>query len=130
MSPLSCFQNLQLISLEDGGPNSTCFLHLQYHIQDTLRRTTIQQLFYETCVEAFTEEGVPISRMIIAYKQSSNIANVPQHNCLNNRQILYQGKGLPLCRHFFWFCLQGFAWLWPQSNTTRPKKIESLSQWT
>jgi hypothetical protein len=32
-------------------------------------------------VEAFTEAGVPVSCMIVAYKQSSNIANVTQRNC-------------------------------------------------
>ncbi len=60
---------------ELGGPAGTCFLHLQYHVQDTPRRT-LQQLFDDTCVEAFTEAGVPVSRMIVAYKRSSNIADV------------------------------------------------------
>jgi hypothetical protein len=62
------------------GPGGTCFLHLQYHVQDTLRRT-LQNLFGDTCVEAFAEAGVPVSCMIVAYKQSSNIANVTQRNC-------------------------------------------------
>jgi hypothetical protein len=50
-----------------GGPNGICFLHLQYHLQDTPHRT-LQQLFTDTCVETFEKEGVPVSRMIIAYK--------------------------------------------------------------
>jgi hypothetical protein len=50
-----------------GGPDGTCFLHLQYHLQDTPCRT-LQQLFTDTCAEALDKEGVPVSRMIIAYK--------------------------------------------------------------
>jgi hypothetical protein len=66
-----------------GGPDGTCFLHLQYHLQDTPRRT-FQQLFTDTCAEAFKQEGVPVSHMTIAYKRSSNIAYVTQRNRLDD----------------------------------------------
>jgi hypothetical protein len=80
---------------ELGGPAGTCFLHLQYHVQDTPRRT-LQQLFDDTCMEAFTKAGVPVSRMIAAYKRSSHIADVTRWNRLNDvtNTIPNQGPAL------------------------------------
>jgi hypothetical protein len=67
-----------------GGPDGTCFLYLQYHLQDTPRCTLPQLFKNDTCLEAFKEEGVPISRITVAYKRSSNIAKVTRWNGLNN----------------------------------------------
>jgi hypothetical protein len=75
-----------------GGPDGTCFLHLQYHLQDT-PRSTLQQLFTDTCSEAFEQKGVPVSRMTIAYKRSSNIADVTRRNCLDDATNTLQPQG-------------------------------------
>jgi hypothetical protein len=58
-----------------GRPNRIYLLHLQDHLQDTPRRR-LQQLFTNTCAETFKKEGVPVSRIPLAYKQSSNIADI------------------------------------------------------
>ncbi len=74
------------------GPDGTCFLHLQYHLQDTPRRT-LQQLFNDTCLEAFTEASVPVSRMTVAYQRGSNIADVSQRNSIDNTTNTIPAKG-------------------------------------
>jgi hypothetical protein len=68
--------------------------HLQYHVQDTPRRT-LQQLFNDTCVEAFTKAGDPVSRMIVAYKEAPKLPTSPGGIALTTRRILFQTKGLP-----------------------------------
>jgi hypothetical protein len=99
------------------------FLHLQYHLQNMPYRT-LQQLFNDTCLEAFTEAGVPVSRMTVAYQRSSNIADVSRRNRLDDATNTIPTKGLFLVLHER-LCMPPVC---KDTQQLDPKRLESPTQ--